>query len=93
MSIKSTKEVTREFAITRIKQIDSLCCGSKYRGLESVTRETEENLQKFVDGYVPVKAPMHLNDWTNTMLGDKLDEPFFRESPFDNYLVKDDEAS
>jgi len=29
----------------------------------------------------------NIEKWTDTMLGDKLDEPFFRFSMFENYLV------
>lgn len=29
----------------------------------------------------------HLEKWTDNMLSDKVDEPFFRHSIFDNYWV------
>jgi hypothetical protein len=32
-----------------------------------------------------------LSKWTDKMLEDKMDEPFYRFSMFDNYLIKDDE--
>jgi len=32
-----------------------------------------------------------IHNYTNSMLGDKMDEPFFRYSMFDNYIIKEED--
>jgi hypothetical protein len=93
MGIRSTQYVSREQAIERIVLIDSLATEKRYRTLESETFDTDHDLNEFVDEYVPQSytADM-LEEWTNTMLTDKLDKPFFRTTMFDNYLIGERDA-
>ena len=91
MSCKSTKTVSRSWAIARITKVEALAKAKNYRELERHVSETMESLPLFVDGHKALDVA-NLENWTDSMLGDKLDEPFFRESFFDNYLVSDDEG-
>ena len=92
MSIKSTKYVTRAWAMDRIKCIDRLASNKRYRDLEHETRESDasDGLYDFVESYEPMIDVENLEQWTDEMLGAKLDQPFFRESIFDNYIVTAD---
>ena len=90
MSIQSTSTVGRNFAIARITEVNDLATRKKYRDLDSVCSEHDHSLQEFVDGYRPMDVS-NLEDWTNVMLADKLDEPFFRQSIYDNYIVTEKE--
>lgn len=88
MSIKSTQYVSRDQAIKRIIFIDTLATGKRYRTLGSETFDAEYDLKKFVDVYVPQSYTEDtLEEWTDKMLEDKLDQPFFRSSMFDNYWI------
>lgn len=87
MGIKSTVHVPRSYALSRIAEIDSLAIQKKYKLLEDVCFEPDIKVKDFVDNYIPIDTD--LNDWTNEMLGNKLDEPYFRNSMFDNYIVYD----
>lgn len=85
MGIKSTKFVSRQFAITRIKIIEHLIKDKNYFGLDKITNECDFSVSSFIDTYEPIDGDIEM--WTDEMLGNKLDEPFFRESIFDNYLI------
>lgn len=86
MSIQSTKDVTRNWATERIRLIYDLASRKEYRDLEMVSFETDCDLQSFVDSFIPFDISI-IEKWTNKMIERKLDEPFFRESIFDNYFV------
>ena len=90
MGIQSTSYKTRDFAISRIKEVNDLASQKKYRDLDSICNESDHNLQEFVDSYAPIDVES-MEDWTNVMLAEKLDKPFFRESYFDNYVVTEKE--
>jgi hypothetical protein len=88
MGIRSTKRISRAEAIERIKGINRLAETKDYRQIERSSHEDhdEEDIVKFVDSY----KHLCIDKWTNRMLGDKMDEPFFRYSMFENYLVYDE---
>lgn len=89
MSIKSTQHVTRAWAIARVKRINDLACNSEYEQLDDEYYDSDcdsRRLESFVRNYVPLAD---VEKWTNEMLANKLDEPFFRESIFHNYIVTD----
>ena len=88
MGIQSTRDITRQEAIDRILKIDSLLEEKDYRGMARHTLENDHCLQEFVDecgGYGHFDG--YLDKWTDRMIEDKMDQPFFRHSMFDNYLV------
>jgi hypothetical protein len=90
MSIQTTVRLGRQAAIERIRAVVELVTEKNYIGLQRVTYEDGEGLQRFVDAGIDFE-PANIEKWTNVMLEDKLDEPFFRRSMFDNYIVVDDE--
>ena len=87
MSIQSTKTVTREWAIWRIRHVMEQKKDSNYRVIENITYEPYGNIREFVAS--PVPDIEDIEKWTNGMLEELIDEPFFRESLFDNYDVVD----
>lgn len=90
MGTHSTKRVSRAFAIARIRWIDSSAINRDYRALELSTSENDSDgltMQEFVDTYSGIDT--NIEEWSNKMLEDKLNERFFRETMFDNYLVRD----
>lgn len=91
MGVKSTRHITRSQAIDRINRILSLTKAKDYRAVESETEEDPQNLEKFVDEYS--KSELVVDKWTNRMLENLIDKPFFRHSEFDNYIVEDDEGA
>lgn len=88
MGIQSTQYVSRETAISRIVDIDYLILKKRYRSLEDCTSESDYNIQEYVDNYTINNTEVDLLEWTDTMLEDKMDEPYYRFSMFDNYCVE-----
>ena len=88
MGIQSTMNVSRQWAIDRIKRIVSLKREHDYRAIEAITSEVEHTVQDFVDYTVAIDA-YYIEKWTNTMLENALDRPFYRESHFYNHVVVD----
>jgi hypothetical protein len=57
-----------------------------YAALEQITFEPDCDLQSFVDAGINLNLSS-VERWTNTMIEDLLDRPFFRWSMFNNYLI------
>jgi len=86
MSIQSTKQVSRNWAISRIRLICQIANKKMYRDLEMVTGEmSEQDIQGFIDDFDFDDS--NLDQWTNRMIEQIVDKPFFRESAFDNYSI------
>lgn len=85
MSIKSTMRISRKDAINRIVEIQELVANNNFQAVESITYETECDIKEFFNS----GALFDISKWTNTMLGNLLDTPFFRFSMFENYMVFD----
>lgn len=84
MGIKSTRTISRESAISRIIYINGLMSAKLYKQLEESTSEDDYTITpSLVDGRVMNLC--NIDDWTDQMVEDKIDEPFFRFSMFDNY--------
>jgi hypothetical protein len=90
MGIKSTVYIKRKEAIDRITEVTLLIFTKNYRKLEQTSFEPHENIQEFVDNWKIINVD-NLEKWTDSMLGDYMDNPFFRRSMFDNYLIRDEE--
>lgn len=91
MGIKSTCYLDRSVIIDRIIKIDKYLANKMFRKIEDTTCESDNNLELFVKNETPLNTTKELlEQWTDTMLTDKLDEPFYRFSMFDNYLVTED---
>jgi len=90
MGIKSTRDITREHAIERIIEIGSLLTLGSYVEIESNSFEDDSycgTLKEFVEYWEPIDL-IAVHTWTNKMLEDYMDTPFFRHSMFENYLIK-----
>lgn len=85
MSIQSTQTITRQTAISRIYQINALLLAQDYLGIEDVTSEHNHDIQSFVDGKAIILV--NLERWTDKMLEDQMDKPFYRFSMFENYSI------
>ena len=92
MGIQSTVNYERSLAIDRIKTIYSLVQDSNYKEIEKNTGENPDSLllMNFVNEKKDSINIDNLENYTNKMLEDIMDQPFFRSSPFDNYIVIDD---
>ena len=86
MGIQSTQYIIRERAIKRIRFIDSCVNYEDYRGLEEEAYGPDNSVRDFIQG---VRVNGAIEQWTNTMLADKMDEPFYRYSMFDNYIIQE----
>lgn len=88
MGIRSTRNISRDFAIQRILEVNFLLEERDYRALEDIICE-DGSVKYFIDNEQPLDInPDELERWTDTMLEDKIDEPFWRLSMFDNYLIR-----
>lgn len=86
MSIKTTLDIKREDAIERINKITALILCKNYREIEELSYEPYYHVQHFVDSGVTYDIS-NIEKWTNRMLEDVMDRPFYRYSMFDNYYV------
>lgn len=91
MSIQSTRVITRNNAIRRICEINLLAGLKDYRGIESATYEPDYAIKEFVDNYNGILDVVNWVNWTNYMLAEQMDDPFYRFSIFENYRVVDGE--
>ena len=86
MGIQSTMDITRAQALERIEQKDRLALMAEFMEIEGTTNETH-GLQDFVYNYR--QDHINLHKYTDTMLEDIMDLPFYRYSMFDNYKIED----
>ena len=90
MSIMCTQQITRQAAIDRIKLVYDLISVKAYRSLESMSNEVKLDLCFYVDEFDLKLDVDNLPQWTNTMLANLMDQPFFRYNYNENYVVHDD---
>lgn len=88
MSIRSTITISRYQAIMRIENIHNLIVNFDYNSLSDASFEPEKDIQYFVDNFKKLSIE-NISKWTNEMLEEILDKPYFRYSMFDNYNVID----
>lgn len=86
MGIQSTQYISRRNAIERIKTVARLILDRDYVAVEVISFDPNVDIRSVVDDGINFDLD-NIEKWTDTMLGDKLDEPFFRFSMFENYLV------
>jgi|WetSurMetagenome_2_1015567.scaffolds.fasta_scaffold212212_2 hypothetical protein len=89
MGIKSTQYITRENAVRRIRKVSNLIKEKDYKELESVSFDPDYDISYFVNTGEPLDTS-HIEKWTDGMLEDQLDNPFYRFSMFDNYCIKEE---
>ena len=70
-----------------VKEVADLLKEKNYRAIVEQVFEPDINIQKAVDNWEPIDLT-NLDKWTDKMLGDCMDNLFFRHSMFDNYLVE-----
>jgi len=108
MGIQSTRYITREDAIDRIKGMSELFIAAKaghrvmrvecseddiFREINAQSFEQGEDiwsLREFADRWNPEDVS-GVENWTDEMLGDYMDNSFFRYSMFENYLIEAEE--
>ena len=90
MSIQSTAYITREHAIDRITDMAEMFISQNYRKIQAESFDPDIDIHEFVDNWEPSDVD-NLENWTDEMLGDYMDNPFFRHSMFNNYLIEDEE--
>lgn len=90
MGIQTTQNISREIAIERIVNINFLIQNKEYLILENVTFEPDFNIKSFVNEFVSEINESDLSKYTNKMLEDILDQPFYRFTMFDNYFISDE---
>ena len=85
MSIKSTSVITRYRAIERITTINALISEKKYRNLADASFEPDTDVEEFINRFKPLNLA-NIEEWTDEMLSNQMNAPFFRYSMFDNYV-------
>ena len=89
MSIQSTQPIPRKHAIERILKIQGYREDFNFIKLEENSFEEDEDIKEFVSKDIPELEHLeHVEKWTNSMLEDVMDLPYFRHSMFNNYDVQ-----
>ena len=83
MGIQSTQVISRDDAIQRIAEIQRLVAAQDYQGIEQLSFEPDGDVAEFVKSAVIQTTER----WSDKMLENLMDTPFFRKSMFDNYTV------
>ncbi len=93
MGIKSTYRIKREDAIDRIERVVEIIKESDFKELELRSNEDDCDISDFIltfhDGRENLDRFNSLDKWTNKMIEDQIDMPFFRRSMFENYFIED----
>jgi hypothetical protein len=97
MGIQSTQDVTREQVIRRLKEVAPVIISRDYRELESLGGSEDRSVEGMInddDEQVLARRIMRedLLMWTDSMLENVMDSPFYRFSLFDNYLIREETA-
>jgi hypothetical protein len=87
MGVQSTQYISRDKAISRIYGIVSLKLNHDYKGIGDCTYDPDYSILEFIK--TDIIDITHVNKWTNSMLAEQMDKPFYRFSMFDNYIVED----
>lgn len=94
MGIKSTRDIPREVAQSRLREIAIMISSKHYLNLEAAGCEELPPSSAIDDPDEQVLANLlleaDLESWTKQMIESKLDRPFYRFSMFDNYLITND---
>lgn len=89
MGIRSTREISKATAIRRISAVVKMAEEKNFRAIESYSNEADHDVSLFVHNFVRPEFFDCIEKWTNKMLEDVIDQPFYRFSMFDNYTVVD----
>lgn len=89
MGIRTTREISRKTAINRVSFIVKIVEGKDFRAIERHSHEADHDISLFVHNFVRPGFFEVIEKWTNEMLEEVIDQPFYRFSMFDNYTVVD----
>lgn len=89
MGIQLTRYISRQSAIERIREVASLIESRDYLAIEQGAFEPDGDVLQFAMSWAPIEIE-NVDRWTDRMLEDYMDNPFFRFSMFDNYLIGED---
>lgn len=91
MGYQSTESITRDSAISRIQKIAKIINQKDYLALEENSNEENPDVDTFISilprNHLNRYLQEDLNKWTNKMLQEAYDQPYFRMSHFYNYTV------
>ncbi len=87
MSIQSTVSVSREWAMYRIRFVSMLVALKDWSGIEQNSFEPDSEPADYFSEVGNISLE-NLDNWTNSMLEQVMDQPYFRQSVFDNYSVE-----
>ena len=93
MGIQSTRPISRDEAISRITEIYELIQNEDYKSLESMSHGEDKDLNAFVQENRNSINIGNIENFTDTMLEDIMDKPYFRTSIFDNYIIEEEEGN
>jgi hypothetical protein len=90
MGAQLTSTWPRQWAIDRIREIGNYVLEKNYRAIEQNSFDwgCGSNLRYFVDEGLDFDLD-NLDKWSNSMLEEVMDRPFFRKSSLDNYCIVD----
>lgn len=92
MGIQNTLDITLEDAIARIRKIATLITNQHYRDLQAASFEdaAAASVIDCPDAQALAKKVLNaeLLTWTDKMITEVLERPFYRFSYFENYLIK-----
>ncbi len=89
MSIKTTVYITRKQAITRILFVWNHIIDEHYTEVKKTSFEDLNIWDTLYNYYKEEKDIRNCFNWTNRMLEEQMDKPYFRYSMFENYIIKD----
>lgn len=88
MGIKTTLHISRRVAIERITKVYNYVQDEDYLAIEKNSSEESDNIEKFVEATKDNVEIDNIHKFTNSMLEEIMDKPYFRNSYFDNYLIE-----
>lgn len=89
MSIQTTVTLNRTVAINRIIRMEFLIQSKDYVNIQQKTFEPDESINELINNHKNLDLP-NIENWTNEILEEILDKPFYRQSLFENYRVVND---
>lgn len=89
MSIQSTREISRETAIVRIRTVYGFIHNCYYYDLVSESSEYDYDIDTYDFTEIKELDVNNIHNWTDKQLETQMDKPFLRFSIFENYQIQD----
>ena len=92
MSIQTTMPIARSVAISRLQNVVDVIMAKDYKRLEEMSFEEDYLVDEFLNREFESLewAETDVSKWTNHMIEEQIDRPFYRISMFENYTVVED---